>query len=346
MHRPGPIRIAPGLPIAVLVVLLVGCSSSALTGLPEPLPGATPSLPPRVIATISAPQSPTIAPQPEEALPIPGTPATGPLQPVDTVLVGAGDIASCGSDNDEKTARLLDQIEGTVFTLGDNVYNDGTTSEFRECYEPTWGRHKGRTRPASGNHDYNTKDASGYFRYFSDAAGDPEKGYYSYDVGAWHVVVLNSNCGSIGGCGPGSEQARWLREDLKDHPAQCTLSYWHHPLFNSGKHESSEQMRPLWSALYEAGADVVLSGHDHNYQRYAPQDASGALDPQHGIRQFVVGTGGKGLYDLKDSAPNLEASNDSTYGVLKLTLSSNSYAWEFIPIEGQTFTDSGEGVCH
>jgi hypothetical protein len=262
------------------------------------------------------------------------------------VLVGAGDIASCGSDQDEKTANLLDGIEGTVFTLGDNAYDDGSTSQYRECYEPTWGRFKDRTRPAPGNHEYKTEDAAPYFKYFGEAVGDPKGGYYSYDLGAWHVVVLNSNCKAVGGCGEDSPQVRWLQADLADHPALCTLAYWHHPRFTSGKYDNNAGMRPLWEALYEADAEIVMSGHDHNYQRYAPQDPDGRADPAGGIRQFVVGTGGKSLYDIEHPGANLEVSNDRSYGVLKLTLGADNYDWEFIPTERGRFTDSGSGTCH
>ena len=261
------------------------------------------------------------------------------------VLVGAGDIASCGFDDDEKTAQLLDDIAGTVFTLGDNVYDDGKSSEFRDCYDPTWGRHKSRTRPAPGNHDYRT-DGAPYFEYFGEAAGEPGKGWYSYDLGAWHVVVLNSNCDAVGGCGPDSEQVRWLRSDLSGNPSRCTLSYWHHPRFSAGKYSDNDELKPLWQALYDAGAEIIMSGHDHNYQRYAPQDPAGVEDEADGIRQFVVATGGTHFYEVDKGHANLEVSKDNTHGVLKLTLSPTHYDWEFIPVEGKTFTDSGSGLCH
>jgi hypothetical protein len=262
------------------------------------------------------------------------------------VLVGAGDIASCDRDGDEKTADLLDDIAGTIFTLGDNVYNDGKASEFRECYEPSWGRHMERTRPAPGNHDYRTDEGKPYFDYFGEAAGEPGKGWYSYNVGAWHIVVLNSNCDAVGGCGPDSEQVRWLRDDLAAHQVPCALSYWHHPRFSAGEYEDNDEFRPFWQALYDGGADVVMAGHDHNYQRYAPQDPDGDADPAMGIRQFVVGTGGRSHYDIEREPANLEVSNDDTDGVLNLSLSPTSYTWEFIPVEGESFNDSGSGVCH
>jgi hypothetical protein len=273
--------------------------------------------------------------------------AWGPTPtPTPVVLVGAGDIARCRANGDEQTARLLDGIPGTVFTLGDNVYNDGTAQEFQECYAPTWGRHRERTRPAAGNHDYETAGARGYFDYFGARAGAPAQGYYSYDLGAWHIVVVNSNCGEVDGCSAGSPQGQWLRADLAAHPAACTLAYWHHPLFSGGKHGGTSRLRPVWQALYEAGAEVVLAGHDHNYQRYAPQDPQGRADPERGLRQFVVGTGGADLYKLEEVLPNLEVANDDTYGVLKLALRADGYDWEFLPVEGGGFTDAGSATCH
>ena len=269
-------------------------------------------------------------------------------QESDPVLVGAGDIAACTSAGDEATASLLDGIGGTVFTLGDNVYEKGTSSEFANCYEPSWGRHKTRTYPALGNHEYETPGASGYFGYFGAAAGDPTKGYYSYDLGSWHVVVLNSNCEQVGGCGTGSPQERWLREDLKAHPAACTAAYFHHPRFSSYGSYTNVSMGPFWEALYDMGADVVLSGHSHTYERFAAQDPDGQADPAQGIRQFVVGTGGKSLHSFGTTVrANSEVRIDDTYGVLKLTLHAGGYDWEFVPVDGGTLSsDSGADRCH
>lgn len=275
----------------------------------------------------------------------PDVPAAADV-PAVQVLVGAGDIASCASTGDESTAALLDAIPGTVFTTGDNVYNHGTPVEFARCYEPSWGRHRARTRPAPGNHDYGTPHAAGYFAYFGEAAGAPNKGYYSYNLGSWHIVVLNSNCGAVGGCGPGSPQERWLRADLAAHPAACTLAYWHHPRFSSGPHGGTMAVQAFWQALYEAGAELVLNGHDHLYERFAPQDPDGRRDEERGIRQFTVGTGGASLYAVGRPAPNSEVVNTTTYGVLKLTLYPDRYEWEFVPVPGGRFTDSGSGTCH
>ena len=266
---------------------------------------------------------------------------SGLVQSSDPVFVGAGDISNCSRTQDEETAKLLDNISGTVFTLGDNVYPDGTASQFRDCYEPTWGRHKNRTRPSPGNHDYHTSGASGYYNYFGAAAGDPSKGYYSYNLGAWHIIALNSEITQSAG----SAQEQWLRADLAANPKTCTLAYWHKPRFSSGQHGNIAASQPLWQALYDYGADVILNGHDHTYERFAPQSPNGQADSSRGIRQFVVGTGGAGLYPFPSIQPNSQVRNNTTYGVLKLTLHATSYDWQFIPIAGQIFTDSGTGNC-
>jgi hypothetical protein len=262
------------------------------------------------------------------------------------VLAGAGDIAGCNYDRDEETAKLLDNITGTVFTLGDNVYPDGTDSQFSDCYDPTWGRHKARTKPSPGNHDYHTLGASGYFNYFGAAAGETDKGYYSYDLGGWHIIVLNSECGEIDGCDQDSLQGQWLQADLAANPSVCTLAYWHRPRFSSGRHGNSSSMQDFWELLYTAGADVVLNGHDHIYERFALQGPNGVADPARGIRQFVVGTGGASLYSFSTIQPNSEVRNNDSHGILKLTLYPTSYDWEFIPITGEPFTDSGSAACN
>jgi hypothetical protein len=277
----------------------------------------------------------------------PGGTEPPPPSETDPVLVGAGDIANCSTTTDEATAKLLDGIPGTVFTAGDNAYDSGTLTEFKNCYEPTWGRHKARTKPTPGNHEYLTAGASGYFDYFGAAAGDPSKGYYSYNLGEWHVVALNSMCGQVGGCGASSPMVSWLKQDLNaNNDKACTLAYFHHPLFSSGSHGNVPKMRPSWDALYAANAEVVISGHDHNYERFAPQSPSGALDTARGIREFVVGTGGTSLRPLGVVQPNSQARNATTHGVLKLTLHPTSYEWSFVPIAGKTFTDSGSTSCH
>jgi uncharacterized protein YjdB len=260
-----------------------------------------------------------------------------------TVFVGAGDISDCGNDGDQQTATLLDGIAGTVFTLGDNAYSSGTASEYTDCYNPTWGRHKARTKPSPGNHDYNTSGASGYYGYFGTLAGPSGRGYYSYDVGGWHLVSLNSNVSMSAG----SAQETWLRADLAASTTPCTLAYWHHPRFSSGTNHGSDAMsQPIWQALYDAGADVVLSGHEHNYERFAPQTPSGSADASFGLREFIVGTGGESHYSGVSTIANSEVFNGSTFGVLKLTLASTGYTWEFIPVAGSTFRDTGSSACH
>jgi acid phosphatase type 7 len=266
----------------------------------------------------------------------------------DPVLVAAGDIADCSSSGDEATAKLLGRIPGSILALGDEAYEHGSPREFASCYGPTWGQFKNRTRPAPGNHEYETPNAEGYFTYFGGAAGRQGKGYYSFDLGNWHLIALNSNCTDVGGCDSSSPQGQWLRDDLAKNEKKCTLAYFHYPLFTSGRYRPGiPAMRPLWEALYRAGADVVLNGHDHNYQRFAAQDPEGEADPERGIREFVVGTGGKSLYEI-GSPPiaNTQVYDDHTFGVLKLTLHPGSYAWRFVPVAGQSFTDSGHTLCH
>ena len=265
----------------------------------------------------------------------------------DPVLVGAGDIAGCDTTGDEATAKLLDSISGTVFTAGDNAYNSGTASEFSNCYNPSWGRLKARTKPTVGNHEYITSGASGYFGYFGSAAGDPKKGYYSYNLGEWHIVSLNSMCENVGGCDSTSPMLSWLKNDLAANPKKCTLAYFHYPLFSSGsEHGSMPKMKPAWGVLYAANADVVISGHDHDYERFAPQRPDGTLDTTRGIREFVVGTGGKSHYRFGTIKANSQVRNADTNGVLKLTLHPSSYEWKFVPVAGKTFTDSGTTSCH
>ncbi len=277
-------------------------------------------------------------------------------------FVGAGDIGDCSLPFAAKTAALLDSIPGTVFTLGDNAYPNGSLSSFLDCFEPTWGRDRDRMHPTIGNHEYHDPHAGAYFAYFGAAAGPPFHGYYSYDVGPWHVVSLNSNCADghlpsdidvalvsqdFGGCGQGSPEERWLRDDLAAHPNQCTLAMWHHPRFSSGYEGSYEGLSDLWQTLEDGGVDVLLVGHDHDYERFAPQDADGTRDDANGIREFVVGTGGAGLRAFDAVRPNSEVRQHTTHGVLELTLRDGDYDWQFVPVPGEpAFTDSGHGTCH
>jgi calcineurin-like phosphoesterase family protein len=276
-------------------------------------------------------------------------PGTGPAVLVGAgpaVLVGAGDIATCQDTGDEATSALLDAIPGMVVALGDNAYASGTPQEFARCYDPSWGRHRARTQPAIGNHEYATPSGSGHFGYFGSAAGERGKGYYSYDLASWHVIVLNSNCDAIGGCRAGSPQEQWLRADLAASGARCTLAYWHHPRWSSGMHGNDAATDAFWRALYTAGAEVILVGHDHHYERFAPQDPNALADSTRGIRQFVVGTGGAPLRPVTQRAANSELVRDDTHGLLKLSLQADRFDWEFIPVAGMTFSDHGSAQCH
>jgi hypothetical protein len=258
------------------------------------------------------------------------------------IFVGAGDIARCNNDGATATAALLDLIPGEIFTAGDNAYDDGSADEFRDCYDPTWGRHKSRTHPAPGNHDYNSPGALPYFDYFGAAAGPRGVGYYAFRLGNWTIYSLNSETDASAG----SRQLAWLHSQiaLRSVP-RCTLAIWHRPLYSSGPHGNNPDMREIWKALYDAGADVVLNGHDHLYERFAPQDADGHVDPTRGIREFVVGTGGGNLHVPGPQRPNSEVLQPGVWGVLKLTLSDGDYQWEFLTVTGTT-ADAGSGGCH
>ncbi len=264
---------------------------------------------------------------------------------VDAVLVGAGDIARCDSDADSATASLVEAIPGTVFTAGDNAYENGSAEQFRDCYGPTWGRFLDRTRPAPGNHDWETKDLAGYLGYFGKAAAPNGTSWYSYDLGAWHVIVLDSDCSNVGGCGADSPQGRWLAGDLAASSAVCTLAIWHHPRFSSGVHGNDKDVAPFWKALYDAGADLIVNGHDHDYERFAPQDPNGQPDSGRGIREFVVGTGGAELRGFGTIRANSELRAAVSQGIIRLDLHPGSYAWQFTPTTGD-LRDSGNAPCH
>jgi acid phosphatase type 7 len=239
------------------------------------------------------------------------------------------------------TAQLVDRIGGIVFTTGDNAYPNGSVENFRDCYEPFWGRHRARTRPTPGNHDYDNGTGIGYYTYFGENAGPFGMGYYSYTAGPWRVIALNSEIP----VGPGSAQLQWLSSQLLASRSRCTMVYWHKPLYTSGPHGPNRDVREIWRVLYDGDVDLVVNGHDHLYERFAPQDPDGRLDPARGIRQITVGTGGGALYTPVTSAANTEAIGIA-YGVIKLTLSDNGYHWEFLPIPGSSFVDAGVGQCH
>jgi acid phosphatase type 7 len=279
--------------------------------------------------------------------PIPsrGPVATPPPVPVGAaVLVGAGDIATCEGVADDQTALLLDAIEGTVFTAGDNAYPDGATRDFASCYDPTWGRHRDRTRPAIGNHELeDDRTGAPYFAYFGERAGARGQAWYAYDLGAWRIVVLDSNCVDDG-CVPDSPQADWLRDELATNPTRCRAAIWHHASFSSGDHGDDRRMAALWRILQQAATDLVIVGHDHDYERFAPLLADGTPSPD-GIRSFVVGTGGAPLRPLRGIHPGSEVRQSDSHGVLRLALREDGYDWAFIPIPGATFTDSGSATC-
>ena len=262
---------------------------------------------------------------------------TGPA-----VLVGAGDIGACDLPGARETGRLLDRIPGTVFTTGDNAYPNGTAGQFASCYDPFWGRQRARTRPTPGSHDYRVPGGAVYYAYFGAAAGERARGWYAYDLGGWRVYALNSMAPS----GAGSEQERWLRADLAARPRRCVLAYWHHARFSSGPHHTSPRTAALFQALYDAGADVVVVGHDHLYERFAPLAPDGTPNPARGVRQFVVGTGGGRLYDFGRVERGSEFRYNAGWGVLKLTLYPRGYTWQFLGVDGARVIDSGSGACH
>lgn len=268
-----------------------------------------------------------------------------PPPPPPVTVVAAGDIADCGSDGTQfpeaaRTAALVQPSDALVLTLGDNTYPIGAPTEFADCFHPTWGRFRERIRPSPGNHDYITADAAGYFGYFAAAAGPAARGYYSFDVGAWHVISLNSNVEAA----PGSPQFAWLQADLAASKALCTLAYWHHPVFSSGPHGNDPHMADIYRLLHGAGVEIVLAGHDHVYERFAPQDADGRPDPVRGVRSFNVGTGGARLYSWRTLQSNSEFRDNSSHGVLRLTLEAERYRWAFIPVVG-TARDEGSAAC-
>jgi acid phosphatase type 7 len=282
--------------------------------------------------------------------------------PSETVtILAAGDIACDpasehfnGGLGTEKRCRqkyvadLIGQLKpDAVLTLGDSQYEENTLEQFLASYDLSWGKYKALTYPVAGNHEYLTRNAADYYSYFGAVAGDPNKGYYSYDLGAWHIIALNSNCDKVDGCSAPSPQGQWLKADLAAHPNQCTLAYWHHPRFSSGHHGNNAEYTDFWTILQQAGAELILTGHDHNYERFAAQDARGNAVPN-GIVQFVVGTGGKGIRPLETLQPNSAARSSEVYGALELTLEPSSYSWNF-RVENQTetpFSDSGQAACH
>ena len=333
------------------LLLLLGATRLVERGTSAPSPSASvaaASHAPSQAPSGSASPAPSESPAPSgsaAATPSP-SPAVTATPSGDPVLVGAGDIGTCGSNDDEATADLLDGIAGTVFTAGDNAYETGSANEFRDCYGPSWGRHRERTRPAPGNHDWETAKLAGYFGYFGDAAKGPDgSSWYSYDLGTWHVIVLDSMCAKVKGCDAASPQGEWLAGDLAASKAKCTLAIWHHPRFTSGEHGNTLAVGDFWGPLYAAGADVIVNGHDHDYERFAPQDPDGHLDGARGIREFVVGTGGGALRTFPRVAPNSDLRVAIAHGVIAFTLHDGSYDWLFTAA-GNEFRDGGTASCH
>jgi hypothetical protein len=354
LHRDGaaPAAPAPTLPTA----------TGAAIPVPPPPPPPPPPAPEPPPPPVTAPEPPPVT-APEPPPPPPGpTPAAD-----DPVIAAAGDIAcdpveSGAACEEASTASLMAEMPNlaAVLPLGDNAYYCGSLRSYEGSFDDTWGRFKSIMRPTPGNHEYLTSfspgqaatgcdssnaGARGYFQYFGDAAGERGRGYYSFDVGEWHVISLNTQCTAAGGCGLGSPQDQWLQQDLAATTKPCILAYWHIPLFSSGG-RANPNSKNFWSRLYEAGADVVLNGHDHIYERFAPQDPNGAPDPERGIREFVVGTGGANHTSLEDVAPNSDVRNADTFGVLQLTLHDDGYTWRFVPRAGEAFTDFGSTACH
>ena len=345
-----PIARDAGLVVVAFVATLVLLAGLAIAFGSRPGsaagPSATASAPtPR--ASVVASATPAGSAPPSASTPVSGSPsiAPPPSGSGDPVLVGAGDIAMCSRDDDEATAKLLDTMSGTVFAAGDNAYEDGTTEQYKECYAPTWGRHLERTRAVPGNHDYQTKDAAGYKAYFGAGSAGPDgETWYSFDLGTWHVVMLDSNCDDVG-CRKTSPQARWLTADLAASDARCTVAIWHHPRFSSGFHGNDADVGPFWEILHAAGADVVINGHDHDYERFAPQDPAGREDRVGGLREFVVGTGGATLRPFEETVPNSELRYEVTPGIFAMTLHDGRYDWQFTPTSGR-FSDRGSASCH
>lgn len=271
------------------------------------------------------------------------------------IMVGAGNIAdgfNLNLANSMATAALVNSISGTVFSLGDDAYNYGTDGDFMRAYDPTWGQFRNRTIPVIGPHEYLTGNPAGYFAYFGPAAGDPNKAYYSLNLGAWHIIVLNSECTFVsGGCAVGSPQETWLRNDLAADTAACTLALWQEPLFTSVAPGQgvvpATDTQPFWQDLYNDGhVDLIVNAHAHNYERFAPQNPSGGADSSKGIIEIIVGTGGDSHMTFGTIQPNSLVQNATTYGVLELTLNATSFNWQFVPVAGSTFTDSGSQACH
>jgi len=324
-----------------------------ITSTKDPTSTATATLTPTHTTTPTSTASPTASPTitgtPTPTHTVTSTPTETPTTtPEPHLLIGAGDIAFCGEYEigDDATAAIIERYpQAVVFTAGDNVQHEGMPDEYLNCFNPTWGRFKNRIKPSPGNHDYATNDGAAYYEYFGEAAGPPGLGYYSYDLGSWHIVALNSNCGKVD-CSPDSDQVQWLRQDLANSDKQCTLLYWHHPRWSSAAERGGDgNVHSFVTVANEYGAEIIVSGHNHQYERFAPMDTSGNF-AREGIRQFVTGTSNIHRYGFGSIHPNSETRDSETLGVLLFRLFPGYYEWEFIPIPGGTYYDSGTDVCH
>ncbi len=306
----------------------------------------TPTQPPTATTVPTVTPTATITPSPTAtATPTLVPTATQTPTPTPAVLVGAGDISVCGNTGDQETAALLAEIPGAIFTAGDNSNDYGRQVEYENCFGPTWGQFLDRIHPSPGNHDYENNGGKAYYSYFGAAAGERGKGWYSYDLGAWHIVALNTNCNDVS-CWANSKQVQWLRQNLQSHPTQCSLAYYHIPRWSSGEAGSATWISAIFTALWDNGVDVVVSGHDHEYERIAPQDPDGNLDKEHGVRQFVVGTGGAFHRPFTANIlPNSEVRIADTFGVIQFTLYEDHYDWAFLPVGGGPALDSGSEEC-
>ncbi len=330
---------------------LVVTTSSGATPIATPTnaPPTATLVPPTATSTRVPPTATSVAPTATatRALPtataVPPTATFTPAPGGDPVVLLTGDSRSGCDAGGTAVAKLLDTLPTSwPLLFNGDATNTGAYTEFTSCYDTTYGRHKAQIKPVPGNHEYMTSGGSGYFQYYGTQAGESGKGYYSFNVGTWHIVALNTEISHSAG----SAQELWLKNDLAANPAQCTLAYWHEPLFSSGEHGNNTDMTALWTDLYNANAEIVMNGHDHDYERFAPQNPSGALDTARGIREFVTGMGGVAERAWGTIKPNSEVRNNNTWGVLKLTLHANSYDWQFLPVAGSTFSDSGSGTCH
>jgi calcineurin-like phosphoesterase family protein len=297
-----------------------------------------------LLVACQVPQEPAAVPSGSATVPRSSPSASGSIESSVT-LIAAGDIGRCDSDADDQTAALVETIPGTVLVLGDNAYQDGSQRDFRGCYAPTWGRFLDRTLALPGNHEHVTAGASAYFEYFGSRAGPAGRGWYARPLGAWRLITLDSECDQVGGCEGGSEQFAWLTAETTDQPDGCTVVAFHRPRFSSGYHGDFDAVDPLWRLAVESGADIVLNGHEHSYERLGPMDADGHAD-EDGATVFIVGTGGATLRGFQSPADASAVRIDDRHGVLVLELTEAAFRWTFRSTPDGTVEDEGAGACH